>query len=156
MYYFKNKAGDTLKLHFAHKGGKKGTVEKPGKAPKFTVCKIIDDENNVISTGLASPVKEVAEIVPFDVPADQVPLMYGNRLLRTVKATDGSLIALLRGDSFSRKRGRYESARKALRTSGLGKETRKSAVYSLLGMLEVIDDDTVINLEDIVEDTDGC
>lgn len=157
MYYFKNSAGETLKLRFAHKGGKKGSKDKPGRPPKFTVCKIIDSTGDIISTGLVSPVREVAEIVPGFIDATQIPARYGKRLLRTVKADSGEIIALLRGDSFCRERGRYLSARQALLNSTLDKQTRQNAIYSLLGfvteeeLFEGFDDEDIIELTDIVE-----
>lgn len=152
MYYFKNTAGDTFKLRFAHKGGKKGSDQKPGRPAKFTMCKIIDGNNNIVSTGIASPVREVAEIVPARVDPSQFCIYYGKRLLRTVRTGGGEVIALLRGDSFSRKIGRYESARQALDNGIFDKNTRRNAIDSLLGFNKEVKvvEENIIELTDIV------
>lgn len=115
MYQFKLEDGAVAKIYFSHKGGKKGTTEKPGKPPRITMCTIVANDT-VLGVGTAHPVHEVAVTVPSDMPTKYIDQIYGRRLKKIVKTDDGKVHAVLKGDTFSRKNGRKESLRKALCT----------------------------------------
>jgi hypothetical protein len=137
MYRFKSSIGSDMIVRFAHKGGKKGTKDKPGRAPKFTICYVIrldGDIETVVGTGIAKPVQQVAEIVPAFIPIEDIPITFGKRFISSVKTDDGKIIAILRGDHFCRETGRKESLRKAV--GALDKVTRENAWCSILGHIE--------------------
>ena len=131
MYYFTTSEGRELKIRFCHVGGKKGSIDKPGKAPKSTHCFIYDSEGTKLSEGFAKPVLEIAEVIPGTVI--DMAGYYGRRFVRSIQTDDGYSIAILRGDAFQRKRGREESLKKALTT--FDRETRKNAWQSVLRMI---------------------
>jgi hypothetical protein len=114
MYQFQLTNGHIAKIYFSHKGGKKGSLAKPGKPPRFTVCTIVSETGTVLGEGTAAPIGEIVETLPVDFPAKYAQTVYRQRLKRLIKTDDGNVHAILKGDSFSRSRGREESLKKAL------------------------------------------
>lgn len=129
MYFFTRTDMSVARIYFSHKGGKKGTAEEPGRAPKFTRCYIVSEGGQLLGEGIASPVKEIAKIIRPDINSKCLQAIYGKRFLRAVRTDDGQTIAILRGDSFSRLKGREESLHKALES--FSKADRTSAWEAL-------------------------
>jgi hypothetical protein len=126
MYQFQLTNGLIAKIYFSHKGGRKGTPAipatanspeikaKPGKPPRLTTCTIVSETGVLLGSGSAAPVSEIVETLPRDIPVKYAQDIYGRQLKKIVKTSDGKTHVILKGDSFSRAKGRQESLKKAL------------------------------------------
>ena len=98
-----------LKVKFHHVGKKKG------KSPTATLCEIRDNRTNeLISSGLAKPVKEIPVIAFTREELKNVLNQYGRRVKKVLTDEAGTKIVVIRADQFSRAAGRREALKKAL------------------------------------------
>ena len=134
-YRFKLNNGSEAVIYFSHKGGKKGDVNNPGKAPQFTKCAIVSNDK-LLGEGKAGPLRTILEELPSGFTETIAQRVYGNRLKKITVKNDGKLYAVLKGDSFCRAKGRKESLRKAL--AALPKEERVGA-WAAIGEVILVD-----------------
>ena len=131
MYRFKRLDGKDVRIYFFHVGGKKGEKFekgkpcKPGKAPRYTKCTIVDANNVLISSGTAAPLAAILEELPEGFTEKIAQKFYGRRFKRITVKSDGKAYVVLKGDTFSRAEGRKQSLKKAL--AALPKKERVGA-----------------------------
>jgi hypothetical protein len=143
-YRFALTDGSEATIYFSHKGGKKGDIKNPGKAPHVTKCSIITTNHKLLGEGQAAPLRTVLEELPVGFTESAARKMYRNRLKKITVKDDGKLYAVLKGDMFCRAEGRKRSLKKALVT--LPKEDRLGA-WIAIGEITV-EDDKIIDLVD--------
>lgn len=134
MFRFKNTAGYEFGVHFHH--AQRGKNERGEKnPPRFTVCQIIRVEEDrhgtvprrIVGSGIATPLTEFPVIARSPRAVKETRKKYGVRVKKTMKADDGTVVLVVRGDNFSRAEGRRVALTKALSFEGFNKQDRANA-----------------------------
>lgn len=149
MYKFQLDDGSEARIYFSHKGGKPAILKpkcagpgydvvKPAVPPKMTICSIVSGDD-LLGQGMARPVRQVIEPIASDISPGAVQKIFRKRLIRTAYTDAGQMFAILKGDNFSRKRGRVESMKKALDETFLSATERTAAWDALNGVVPLVE-----------------
>lgn len=117
MYKFTDEMGCEYCIRYQHRGGRKEDKENgiKSKPPTETVCIITRDDGEVVARGISRPIKQDEFRAPTHIPRDKLQDYYGKQYIRSKYGECGILYVVLKGDMFSRKKGRKYSLTNAFK-----------------------------------------